>query len=165
MAKKRRKQTETAAALFGCYGILMLYLLFIRGRHAVEGIPYWEQVLNNYNLIPFHTVGNYWHILTNKEYYVEKWEAYSVYRYHARHAFINLAGNVAMFVPLGFLLPAASEKKRTFFRTFFTSAGLIVAVEVLQLFTLLGSCDIDDLILNAIGVVLGYGLWKLCRPK
>ena len=165
MAKKRRKQTETAAALFGCYGILMLYLLFIRGRHAVEGIPYWEQVLNNYNLIPFHTVGNYWHILTNKEYYVEKWEAYSVYRYHARHAFINLAGNVAMFVPLGFLLPAASEKKRTFFRTFFPSAGLIVAVEVLQLFTLLGSCDIDDLILNAIGVVLGYGLWKLCRPK
>ena len=126
MAKKRRKQTETAAALFGCYGILMLYLLFIRGRHAVEGIPYWEQVLNNYNLIPFHTVGNYWHILTNREYYVEKWEAYSVYRYHARHAFINLAGNVAMFVPLGFLLPAASEKKRTFFRTFFNkrSSGI-----------------------------------------
>ena len=104
MAKKRRKQTETAAAIFGCYGILMLYLLFIRGRHAVDGVPYWEQVLNNYNLTPFHTVGNYWHILTNREYYVEKWEAYSVYRYHARHAFINLAGNVAMFVPLGFLL-------------------------------------------------------------
>ena len=165
MAKKRRKQTETAAALFGCYGILMLYLLFIRGRHAVDGVPYWEQVLNNYNLTPFHPVGKYWPLLTNREYYVEKWEAYSVYRYHARHAFINLAGNVAMFVPLGFLLPAASEKKRTFFRTFFTAAGLIVAVEVLQLFTLLGSCDVDDLILNLGGVILGYGLWKLCRSK
>ena len=165
MAKKRRKQTETAAAIFGIYGILMLYLLFIRGRHAVDGVPYWEQVLNNYNLVPFYTVGSYWHVLTNKEYYLEKWQAYSVYRYHARHAFINLAGNVAMFVPLGFLLPAASVKKRTFFRTFFTALGLIAVVEVLQLFTLLGSCDIDDLILIAIGVVLGYGLWKLCRSK
>ena len=74
MAKKRRKQTETAAALFGIYGILMLYLLFIRGRHAVDGIPYWEQVLNNYNLVPFYTVGSYWHVLTNKEYYLEKWQ-------------------------------------------------------------------------------------------
>lgn len=165
MAKKRRKQTDTTAVLFGCYGLLMLYLLFVRGRHAVDGVPYWEQVLNNYNLTPFHTVGNYWHILTNKEYYIQKWEAYSVYRFHARHAFINLAGNVAMFIPLGALLPAVNDKMRGFFRTVFASAGLIIAVEVLQLFTLLGSCDVDDLILNMIGVILGFLLWKLCRPK
>lgn len=163
MAKKRKKQTDTVAVLFGIYGLIMIYLLFIRGRHAVEGMPYWEQVLNNYNLTPFHTMGNYWHILTNKAYYLEKWGAESIYRYQARHAFINLAGNVVMFVPLGALLPAANGKLRKFFRTFFACAGLIVAVEVLQLFTLLGSCDVDDLILNMIGVVLGYILWKLCR--
>ena len=163
MAKKRKKQTDTAAVLFGIYGLIMIYLLFIRGRHAVEGMPYWEQVLNNYNLTPFHTMGNYWHILTNKAYYLEKWGAESIYRYQARHAFINLAGNVVMFVPLGALLPAANGKLRKFFRTFFACAGLIVAVEVLQLFTLRGSCDVDDLILNMIGVVLGYILWKLCR--
>jgi glycopeptide antibiotics resistance protein len=108
-------------------------------------------------------VGNYWHILTNKAYYVQKWGAESIYWFHARHAFINLAGNVAMFVPLGYLLPAASEKKPTFFRTVLSAAGLIVTVEVLQLFTLLGSCDVDDLILNMIGVVLGFILWKLRR--
>lgn len=165
MAKKRKKQTDTAAVLFGIYGLIMLYLLFIRGRRAVEGIPYWEQVLNNYNLTPFYTTGNYWHILTNKAYYLEKWGAESIYRYQARHAFINLVGNVVMFVPLGALLPAANGKLRKFFRTFFACAGLIVAVEVLQLFTLLGSCDVDDLILNLGGVILGYGLWKLCRSK
>lgn len=165
MAKKRKKQTDTAAVLFGIYGLIMIYLLFIRGRHAVEGMPYWEQVLKNYNLTPFHTMGNYWHILTNKAYYLEKWGAESIYRYQARHAFINLAGNVVMFVPLGALLPAANGKLRKFFRTFFACAGLIVAVEVLQLFTLLGSCDVDDLILNLCGVILGYWLWKLCRSK
>ena len=163
MAKKRKKQTDTAAVLFGIYGIIMLYLLFIRGRTAVEGVPYWEQVLSNYNLTPFHTIHNYWHILTNKAYYMEKWGAVSIYRYNARHAFINLAGNVVMFLPLGALLPAANGKLRKFLRTFFASAALILTVEILQLFTLLGSCDVDDLILNMAGVSLGYLLWKLCR--
>ena len=163
MAKKRKRPSKAAIVLFCIYGAIMLYLLFVRNRHAVEGVPYWEQVLSNYNLTPFHTIDSYWHILTNKEYYLEKWGAYSIYRAQARHAFINLAGNVVMFVPLGALLPAANGKLRKFFRTFFLGLGLIVAVEVLQLFTLLGSCDVDDLILNLCGVVLGYALWKLCR--
>ena len=163
MAKKRKKQKSTAGTVFLIYSLIMVYLLFIRNRTAVEGVPYWEQVLGNYNLTPFHTVGNYWHILTNRAYYVQKWGAESIYWFHARHAFINLTGNVAMFVPLGYLLPAASEKKPTFFRTVLSAAGLIIAVEVLQLFTLLGSCDVDDLILNMVGVVLGFLLWKLRR--
>lgn len=161
MAKKRISTKDAAAMLLGIYGAVMIYLLFIRGRHAVEGVPYWQQVLENYNLVPFHTVGSYWHILTHPEYYLDKWGAASVYRQHARHAFINLAGNVVMFVPLGVLLPAAAPKQRRFFRALLTSAELISAVEVLQLFTLLGSCDVDDLILNLCGVILGYFLWKL----
>ena len=165
MAKKRISKKEASAMLLGIYGAVMLYLLFIRGRHAVEGVPYWQQVMANYNLTPFHTVSNYWHILTNPAYYMEKWGAAAVYRYHARHAFINLAGNVVMFVPLGALLPMAAPKKRRFFRTLLTSAELILAVEILQLFTLLGSCDVDDLILNLIGVVLGFLLWKCFGKK
>ena len=37
---------------------------------------------------------------------------------------------------------------------------LILCVELLQLATMLGSCDIDDLILNVIGASLGFFLWK-----
>ena len=165
MAKKRKKQSDTAAVLFGIYGIIMLYLLFIRNRTAVDGVPYWQQVMSNYNLTPFHTIDNYWHVLTNKAYYMEKWGAASIYRYNARHAFVNLAGNVVMFVPLGTLLPAANGKLRKFFRTFFACLGLVAAVEVLQLFTLLGSCDVDDLILNMIGVIIGYILWMLWSKR
>lgn len=43
--------------------------------------------------------------------------------------------------------------------------GIIVAVELLQLFTLLGSCDIDDLILNMIGAFLGYGLFRMVQKR
>ena len=40
---------------------------------------------------------------------------------------------------------------------------VITAVELAQLFTLLGSCDIDDLILNVLGAALGYGIHKLAK--
>ena len=38
--------------------------------------------------------------------------------------------------------------------------GIIVIIELIQLFTLLGSCDIDDLLLNTIGAVIGWLLWR-----
>ena len=39
-------------------------------------------------------------------------------------------------------------------------AAIITAVELIQLFTLVGSCDVDDLILNVIGSAIGYGFHK-----
>ena len=149
---------------FLVYVTMMLWLLFDRSG-AVKGVPYWQQVQQNINLKPFHTVGSYWHILTNRAYYVEKWESASIYFYHARIAFVNLAGNVVMFVPLGCFIPAVWKKCASLFRCFFCALGMILAVEIFQLLTLLGSCDVDDLILNMAGVVLGYGIYRLYHPK
>ena len=42
------------------------------------------------------------------------------------------------------------------------SASVIVLVELTQLFTTLGFCDVDDLIFNLTGAALGYALWS--RP-
>ena len=77
-----------------------------------------------------------------------------------RHAFVNLAGNVIMFVPLGVFLPVIWKRLRSFWWFLLTSASLILLVEVLQYVTGLGSCDIDDLILNLPGTMLGW----LCHP-
>lgn len=145
---------------FVAYGALMLWLLFDRSG-AIPGVPYWQQVSDNLNLIPFRTIGNYADILLRREYYMEKWEAAAIYYWQARQAVINLAGNVVMFVPLGFFVSAVWEKCRSFFRTVLCAAGMIVTVELLQLVTLLGSCDVDDLILNLVGVAVGYGLFRL----
>ena len=46
-------------------------------------------------------------------------------------------------------------------KTLLVSAAIIIAVEAIQLVTLLGHCDVDDLILNLIGVTIGYLLYAL----
>ena len=153
-----------ARFFFVLYAAMMLWLLFDRSGPEPD-IPYWQQIRCNMNLDPFHTIQGYWNILTNRAYYVEKWGSASVYFAHARIAVINLIGNVIMFVPLGYFVPTVWVKCRSLLRCLLVSALMIVCVEILQLFTLLGSCDVDDLILNLVGVILGYGLCRLSHRK
>ena len=61
-----------------------------------------------------------------------------------------------MFIPLGFLIPAIWEKTRSFCMFILTASIILIAIETIQLFTLLGSMDIDDFILNIIGTIIGY---------
>lgn len=163
MTKKEQRRDPIAATLFLCYGALMLYLLFIRGRGASDGLPYWEQIQKNCNFIPWHTVGNYWDVLTRPDYYMEKWEAASIYCYHAKVALVNILGNVAMFVPLGAFLPAMWQRLQRAWKAVPVGLLTIILVEVCQLLTLRGRCDVDDVLLNMAGIILGYALWRLVR--
>ncbi|ASK30512.1 teicoplanin resistance protein VanZ [Chryseobacterium sp. T16E-39] len=68
-------------------------------------------------------------------------------------------GNVVMFVPFGFLgwvFPKLSSLKNLVF----TFLSAIIIVEALQYFTRMGICEVDDVILNTLGVCLG---WLMCR--
>jgi len=160
MRQKEKQRLSCARLLFGIYCLGMLWLLFRWGRTAEEGL-YWELVWKNLNLTPLRTISNYWHVLTNREYYLEKWEFASVYRYHVRHVVINLVGNVLMFVPMGYFFPAIYPKMRNVLLCLLTAAGVLILVELTQLFTLLGICDVDDLILNLAGVLIGWCFWKI----
>lgn len=133
------------------YGALMLWLLFDRPGYT-EGIPYWEQVTQQLNLVPFRTLRLFAGLLD------------SGVRSHINMAVINLGGNVIMFIPLGLLLPRVFAKLNRFGKVLLTTTLIIIAVEIIQLLTLVGSCDIDDLILNVIGAALGYWLYKLAKP-
>lgn len=73
---------------------------------------------------------------------------------------MNLVGNVAGFMPFGFLLPLLSVKERRWIMVFLLTFELSLVVEVLQLFTGVGSFDVDDLLLNTLGGLLGY--WCYC---
>ena len=75
-------------------------------------------------------------------------------------AFINLLGNVVVFVPLGFLPPLIWQKWRPFRNMLLLSVAFPLFIEFEQHF--IGrSSDIDDLLLNAMGILLGYALWLL----
>ncbi len=135
-------------ALFLAYGALMLWLLFDRPGYD-PAVPYWEQVAAQLNLIPFRTLRLFAGLLD------------SGVRSHIYMAVINLGGNIIMFIPLGFLLPKVFRNLSSLPRVLLTTAAMIILVEITQLLTLVGSCDIDDLILNVIGSAMGYWLHKL----
>lgn len=156
----------TPQVLLALYAALMLWLLFFQSARIPDySAAYWLQVKSNLNLVPLRTVGNYLHILLNREYYLEKWGFASMYAYQARQAVINLGGNVGMFLPLGFLLPWMFRKLRKLWKVLLATAVIIILVEIVQLFSLLGSCDIDDLILNVTGAAIGYCAWYCLLGK
>ena len=136
------------------YCLAMLYLLFFRSIDGTNGLSYGEQLRANSNLIPFYTIRNYLYVIIHKSNPAL-----------IQHGLVNLLGNVVLFVPAGILLPLNFFKQHRFFRFFLTWTGIILAVETLQLFTLLGSFDVDDIILNLTGMLLGYVLWAIFLRK
>ena len=151
MNKKQDRQSAGRIQwiLFAVYCVIMLWLLFGQRIGWYSPEAYWEQLDKNVNLVPFRTI--MWFItLPEKTSNV----------YLLRHGLVNLLGNVVLFIPLGIFLPQLWVKMRAFWKVFLVVTGLILLVEALQLFALLGSCDVDDLILNVVGASMGYGLWK-----
>ncbi len=74
-----------------------------------------------------------------------------------------LVGNTLMFIPMGILLPLVFPKISC--RQMWFSAFLIpLAIELLQ--GVVGrSFDIDDLLLNMLGIAIGYGICSLFPRK
>ena len=99
--------------------------------------------LSSANFIPFKTI-----------------KMYIRYR-SSLNSFANLFGNLFILTPLGILLPFAWRKKHSVF--LITAVGFLVsmAVETLQLVLGVGAFDVDDLILNTLGVIVGYVLYKI----
>lgn len=138
--KKRSTGDVAARLIFLVYCGIMLWLLF--GQRMGD-----ELSAGSVNLVPLQTLKLYRKLLHNNSPYL------------AHHAFINLAGNVLLFIPLGWFLPRIWGRLRGFFRVLLLVLLIVVLVETLQYFTGLGSCDIDDLILNVPGAMLGYAVW------
>ncbi len=76
--------------------------------------------------------------------------------YDSLNSFENLAGNIVVFIPFGFLLPYVTLRGRNFFVMLFHAFIFVVGIEVFQLFSAFGAFDVDDILLNCFGAVLGY---------
>ena len=70
----------------------------------------------------------------------------------------NVIGNTAMFIPSGILLPIAYKKLDRFWKVVATGALISLCIELLQLPFPSRASDIDDLLLNTLGVAVGYGI-------
>lgn len=70
--------------------------------------------------------------------------------------------NVALFVPVGFLL-GCGFRNLTWKRAFAIGAMVSVFIEILQLIFRKGLCEVDDVIHNVLGCMVGYGIYKLAN--
>lgn len=75
-----------------------------------------------------------------------------------REMLINIIGNTAMFVPLGIIFPSVLRLKD---HTRAIAAGIMTSlcIEIMQLPFFDRVTDIDDLILNSVGYLIGYGIY------
>lgn len=142
-----KRANRWAGILLAVYGAVMLWLLFGQRLDSVSYADYAAQLAHNYNLIPFRTIAQL----------IELWTSGRMVSF----SIINVIGNIVTFVPLGGLLPCVFSPLRRFGKHTLCVAGIIVAVELVQFVTLLGVGDIDDLILNVIGGMIGWALFRL----
>jgi len=69
----------------------------------------------------------------------------------------NLIGNIALFVPLGFLIPLIYRHTLTWKHILFIAFTVSMALESAQIILRVGVFDVDDIILNVLGAIVGYG--------
>ena len=82
---------------------------------------------------------------------------------------INIIGNIAMFIPVGIVWPFCFKKLNTIGKTVLAGGGLSLCIEITQLPFYSRCSDIDDLIMNTTGVLIGaiiyFGVKKVLKNK
>lgn len=131
------------------YLVLLAYFLFFSealGRNVSESY--------RYNLEPFKEIRRF----------------YTYRDTLGMSAFLlNIVGNVAAFVPFGILRPLIGQRRHNFYRTMFQGFLFSLCIEISQLVSHVGSFDVDDIILNTAGILVGYILflifYTLCKRR
>lgn len=129
--------------LFILYVAFIFYFLLLSDWYGRTG----EMQQYRYNLVLFKEIKRFWR-------YRDSLGMAAVVK--------NLLGNVLVFVPFGFFMPLAS-RYRSFLVTAFDGFALSLCVETFQILTKVGSFDVDDLLLNTLGGILGYILFVICN--
>jgi glycopeptide antibiotics resistance protein len=140
---KIRKRNKLAIPV----GRLLLYAVFIIYIVVVVGATMLRYRMHSFS----GEMGEIYPLFYS---YKEAWNHFSAREWR------NIILNIMMFVPFGFLLPLVLKKFQAFWKTYL--AGFIFAflIEMTQLLLNLGICELDDLMDNTVGALIGYGLYR-----
>ena len=133
MGKSRRFADLSHYILIGVFLLYLFCLFRVTGMGTVWDIGHYDRIFHweNMNLMPLQSQGMRTYVL-----------------------------NVLLFLPLGFLLPLLSQSYHRLSLTAASGFLCSLAIECSQLLNL--RCgDVDDLLMNTLGAVFGYGLWFL----
>ncbi|NQV05925.1 VanZ family protein [bacterium] len=84
----------------------------------------------------------------------------------ARFLFKDVAGNVVVFIPVGFVfagLMGEMPLRRRFWTALAMGAALSLFIEAIQIAIPTRATDVDDLLFNALGAAIGAGLFVWSR--
>ena len=143
------KHRKFVLFLWVLYALALAYILFVRRFGATYAITYREWLSQCYNLVPGRALCDY---LT------APYQAPVV----LRRVIFNYVVNLLLFVPWGILFAIG----KTTAKRFALYTGIVVIfVELLQYLAMLGSFDIEDIILNGIGAMIGFLVARQIKSK
>jgi glycopeptide antibiotics resistance protein len=79
----------------------------------------------------------------------------------SRDLLLNIIGNFAMFIPTGIVTPLIYKSRNTLAKVVGVGFLMSLTIEVIQLPFAVRASDVDDLILNTAGCLVGYGIYAL----
>lgn len=129
------------------YGLILLYVLFFRSIDVTYPWGYIEYLKAMHNFIPFRSM---YVLLTTPVI-----SGQVIIRF-----IVNFFGNVILFIPWGFLLPVYYKKANSFKHFVVPTIITLFAVEAIQILTMLGSFDIEDVLLNMTGACFGFAGYR-----
>lgn len=144
-SQTKKRIQKISWVLFVLYILFLTYLLFLSEGFGHRLSEHLHREFR-YNLIPFQEIRRFW-----------------VYRdlVGGWAAFLNIGGNILGFCPFGFILPVLSRRYRKVFKTVRMGFYLSLFVECMQLLLRVGSFDVDDIILNTLGTLLGFLVFRV----
>lgn len=147
MIRNTTKLQKFGWVLFILYLIALTYFLFF--AESFGRVP-GAQTDYAYNLMPFREISRF-------------------IKYRGLLGFqavlLNMAGNVLGFVPFGFFIPVVSRRGRSE-KCGSYGIGFSLCIELTQLIFKIGSFDVDDILLNTTGSILGYlAYWKVQKIR
>ncbi len=144
------KKKYAIIILFVAYLILLTKIIVFKYPIDISLVQRYEisawQWLVSGNYVPFKTILNY--IGGNPTWVV---------------ATRNLEGNIIPFIPLGFFIPLLYNHPLTWKYVLVAAFLLSLALESTQVLLRAGVFDIDDIILNVLGAIVGYGVYRGLR--
>lgn len=139
ISQKKNIINQVLYISFWIYHGILLFLLFRPSRA-------YGTVMRSINLEPFKQIITY--IVRYNHYNFDTW-------------FFNLFGNIILFMPFTFLLPICFNKAKTLKSSLAYIFMFSLAIEVGQYIFGVGVSDIDDIILNVLGGLLGFLVYKV----
>lgn len=134
---------------FIVYLVSLISILFLGTRSLYMGdeVPLTIYLKFSANFVPFKTISIYVNALFNGS-------------MNINIPIKNLFGYLLIFLPMGIYLPFYVKRVNKLGVFIIVIFGMLLLIEIIQLVTRLGSFDVDNLILNMVGALIGYGIWK-----